>query len=183
MGSVGHGYSGEIIMSDLATHIKNINSKHKAEMESNPNVWIGMVVEDLDHWAQYGVYTPAQFDRYQDECSLYEAVSQATSKSYARTVVANTDGMSDEEFKKELDHWWNQAEVEAKREAEEEAVRVKEFEGQILNTIKNGAGDRKTAIKWILQGEELDKERDKGYICYSLGLPYSFEKEFTEVLG
>lgn len=170
-------------MSDLTTHIKNINAKHKAEMEANPNIWIGMVVEDAEHWAQYGVYTPAQYDRYMDEVTLYEAVSIATSKSYARSVVADTEGMTDEEFKKELDYWGNQADQEIKREQEEEAVRVKEFEGQILNTIKNGAGDRKTAIKWILQGEELDKERDKGYICYSLGLPYSFEKEFTEVLG
>ena len=108
-------------MTDLTTHIKSINAKHKAEMEANPNIWIGMVVEDADHWAQYGVYTPAQYDRYMDEVTLYEAVSIATSKSYARSVVANTEGMSDEEFKKEMDYWGQQADNEIKREQEEEA--------------------------------------------------------------
>ena len=168
-------------MTDLTTHIKNINAKHKAEMEANPNIWIGMVVEDADHWAQYGVYTPAQYDRYMDEVTLYEAVSIATSKSYARSVVADTEGMSDEEFKKEMDYWGQQADNEIKREQEEEAEALKDFEKRVIDTINTGAGDRKTAIKWILQGEGLDKEQDKGYICYCLGLPYSMETEFNNI--
>jgi len=170
-------------MSDLTTHIKSINAKHKAEMAANPNIWIGMIVEDAKHWAEYGVYTPAQYDRYMDEVTLYEAVSIATSKSYARSVVANTEGMSDEEFKKEMDYWGQQADNEIKREQEEEATALKEFEKRVLNTIDTGAGDRPTAIKWILQGEGLDKERDPGYVCYSLGLPYSMENEFKKVLA
>ena len=170
-------------MSDLTTHIKSINAKHKAEMAANPNIWIGMIVEDAKHWAEYGIYTPAQYDRYMDEVTLYEAVSTATSKSYARSVVADTEGMTNEEFKKELDYWCQQADNEIKREQEEEANALKEFEKQVINTINTGAGDRNTAIKWILQGEGLDKERDPGYVCYSLGLPYSMENEFKTVLA
>lgn len=170
-------------MSDLVNHIKSKNAKSRKEMERNPNIWIGMIVEDPEHWAKYGVYTPAQYDRYMDEVTLYEAVSIATSKSYARSVVADTEGMSDEEFKKELDYWGQQADNEIKREQEEEATALKEFEKQVINTINTGAGDRNTAIKWILQGEGLDKERDPGYVCYSLGLPYSMENEFKTVLA
>ena len=91
--------------------------------------------------------------------------------------------MSNDELQKAINEYSIQAEATMKQEAEEEAIRVKDFEGQILNTIKSGAGTRKRAIKWILQSQDLDKEKDKGYICYSLGLPYSFEKEFTEVLS
>ena len=70
-----------------------------------------------------------------------------------------------------------------KKKQEEEALSVANFEKQIVNTISTGAGDRKTAIKWILQGEGLDKERDPGYVCYCLNLPYSFENEFKPVLA
>jgi len=65
-------------------------------------------------------------------------------------------------------------------EAEDEKVRVKEFEGRITQTITDGANDRETAIKWILQGEGLADEADAGYVCYSLGLPYNMEKEFQK---
>ena len=65
-------------------------------------------------------------------------------------------------------------------EAEEEKVRVKEFEDRITQTIIDGANDRKTAIKWILQGEGLADEADAGYVCFSLGLPYSMENEFKK---
>ena len=170
-------------MLDLVNHIQSLNAKSRKKMSETEGLWIGMIVEDPKHWAEYGVYTPAQFDRYMDEQTLYEACSIATSKSYARTVVADTDGMSDEEFQKELDYWGNQADQEIKREQEEQALSVANFEKQVVNTINTGAGDRNTAIKWILQGEGLDKERDPGYVCYCLNLPYSFENEFKPVLA
>ena len=33
------------------------NAESCKEMERNPNIWIGMIVEDPEHWAEYGVYT------------------------------------------------------------------------------------------------------------------------------
>jgi hypothetical protein len=90
-------------MSELTTHIKSINKKSKKEMDSTPGLWIGTIVEDLEHWAEYGITTPAQFDRYQDECCLYEVVSSATSKSYARSIGISV--MSDKELYETLDFY------------------------------------------------------------------------------
>jgi hypothetical protein len=104
---------------DLINHIKEINTKSKEEMKNNPNMFIGMLVEDIKHWLEYDVRTIAQFERYMDECTLYETVSQATSKSQA--------------------------------------------------------------IKWILQSENLENEKDAGYICYNLGLNYDKEYLFKEI--
>jgi len=53
-------------MSSLVNHIKSINEKSKKDMDANPNLWIGHIVEDPKHWEEYGITTPAQFDRYQD---------------------------------------------------------------------------------------------------------------------
>ena len=90
-------------MSNLINHIKSINAKSKADMDANPNLWIGIIVEDPKHWAEYGITTPAQFDRYQDECCLYEVVSSAYSKSYARSIGISS--MSDKELYEALDSY------------------------------------------------------------------------------
>jgi len=90
-------------MIDLVNHIKAINEVSKKEMDANPNVWIGHIVEDPDHWASYGITTPAEFDRYQNEQCLYEVVSSKYSKSCARSIGISS--MSDKELEEELNSY------------------------------------------------------------------------------
>jgi hypothetical protein len=35
-------------------------------MDAIPNLWIGKLTNDPDHWADYGVYSPEGFERYLD---------------------------------------------------------------------------------------------------------------------
>ena len=90
-------------MSSLVNHIKSINKASKKEMDANPHLWIGTIVEDPKHWADYGITTPAQFDRHMDEECLYNLVSDEYSKSYARSIGIST--MSDKELQNELDSY------------------------------------------------------------------------------
>jgi len=90
-------------MSELTNHIKSINKSSKKEMDANPHLWIGIIVEDPKHWADYGITTPAEFDRHQDEECLYSVVSSATSKSYARSLGISS--MTDKELYKTLDFY------------------------------------------------------------------------------
>jgi hypothetical protein len=92
-------------MSELTNHIKSINKSSKKEMDANPHLWIGTIVEDPKHWEEYGITTPAQYDRYQDEQCLYEVVSMHTSKSYARSLGIST--MTDKELYETLDFYSN----------------------------------------------------------------------------
>ena len=87
----------------LINHINNVNADTKSMMDSNPNLWIGTIVEDPKHWEDYGITTPAQFDRYNDEMCLYEVVSSATSKSYARSIGISS--MTDEKLYETLDFY------------------------------------------------------------------------------
>lgn len=67
------------------------------------------------------------------------------------------------------------AENEA-REQEARAAASAAFEVRVADLIAMGAGDRATAIRWIADAE--DCADDLGFMCYRLGLPYSyFEKE------
>ena len=90
-------------MTNLVNHIKKINEKSKKEMDSTPGLWIGTIVEDPKHWKEYGITTPAQFDRYQDEQCLYNVVSDQYSKSYARSL--GIPSLSDKELQNALDEF------------------------------------------------------------------------------
>jgi len=74
-----------------------------------------------------------------------------------------------------------QAEQEFQRRHEEEAVA--EYEMQIARNLDIGAGTRKDAVRWILDSMELSPYDDAGFVCYKLGLPYSMEHEFVNILA
>ncbi len=170
-------------MNALVSHIEAKNAKMQKWIDKDPNNRFGgMLVTDPAHWAEYKIYTPAELDRYLDGETLYEMISYCTSKSYARHVLGDLDGVSDEEFQKEMDYWSKQADAHSEQEAKEQKARVEEFEKRVNDTINAGAGDRVTALRWIMQSENMDNERDAGYICYCLNLPYSYEKEFQPLI-
>lgn len=64
-------------------------------------------------------------------------------------------------------------------EEDREAAVIKSFEAEIDDVIALGAGDRETAIRWIAQAN--GEERDAGFLCYLLGLPYSYEQNLKGV--
>ena len=50
----------------LINHINNVNADAKSMMDKNPNLWVGKLTNDPDHWAAYGVYTPEDCEKYLD---------------------------------------------------------------------------------------------------------------------
>ena len=74
-----------------------------------------------------------------------------------------------------------QAKQEAQRRYEEESVA--EYEMQILRNQVHGAPTREDAVRWILDSMELSPYDDAGFVCYKLGLPYSMESEFADILA
>ena len=58
----------------------------------------------------------------------------------------------------------------ARKAAEAEAV--KKFEQHVTNTICMGAGDRATALRWIMDASNANGDWE--YLCYDLGLPYRY---------
>ena len=61
--------------------------------------------------------------------------------------------------------------VFAAEAAREDAAAVK-FEKNVDTIIATGAGDRKTALRWILDAN--DSTDDPDYLCCTLGLPYGY---------
>lgn len=70
-----------------------------------------------------------------------------------------------------IDH---EIEMDSYRENQERAIR--EFEDRVIQVIQLGAGDRATAIRWILDGLDgaSDDYLDIDYLEYHFDLPYGY---------
>ena len=75
---------------DLLNHITKKNKEIEAWVNEDPkNRWAGLITTDLDHWASYGIYDVAEYERYISANTLYEVYSDKYSKGYARGGVVN----------------------------------------------------------------------------------------------
>lgn len=83
----------------LLEHIKAINSASKKEMEEAEGLVIGMFTEDLEHWEEYGIHTPNEFDRYLLEQAVYDMYKDVYG---IRCKYSRLTQMSEEELDEEL---------------------------------------------------------------------------------
>ena len=58
----------------------------------------------------------------------------------------------------------------ARKDAEADAI--EKFERHVVNTICMGAGNRETALRWIMDASNANGDWE--YLCYDLGLPYQY---------
>ena len=163
-------------MQELMAHIKAENIKTKAWVAEDPkNRWAGLYPEDEAHWQERGITTLEALERDELECYIYDAYKTAFG---VKGRHYDFKAMSLQELKDEADYISRACDEQLALEAKMEKEATERFEASVAEYQKM-AGSRKDAIRWLLQAEGLEDERDPGYICYSLGLPYSMEKEFS----
>ena len=163
-------------MQELMAHIKAENIKTKAWVAEDPkNRWAGLYPEDEAHWQERGITTLEALERDELECYIYDAHKTAFGVKGRHYKFSE---MSLQELKDEADYISKACDEQLELEAKMEKEATERFEASVAEYQKM-AGSRKDAIRWVLQAEGLEDERDPGYICYSLGLPYSMEKEFS----
>lgn len=117
---------------ELTAHLKNLN----ANRQFMP------LVEDLDHWAEYGVHTPLQLDWYLNLCCVVDMHKDAYGFKGSWMEMPTTDAelrAQIEEMDKEIKSLGEVIEAEIK--AEEEQI---EYERQL-------AGEHTAAVKEALK--------------------------------
>ena len=72
---------------ELQKHIEAENERSRKQMAEQSGLWIGMVTTDLQHWADYGITDIEGYEFYMASQSAYEAIADATSKSFARWAL------------------------------------------------------------------------------------------------
>lgn len=161
----------------LLEHIKKLNAESKKWMEENPGSWAGMVTEDIKYWNDQGIFTVEDYERDSLITSVYEIHKDAFGVKGRHYDFAS---MSNEDLQKELDSLIEISKQEMKREKEMEEASYQTFLKRIVEAQNLGAETKEDAIKWILQAEGLENEKDTGYICYNLGLNYDKEYLFKQ---
>lgn len=164
-------------MKELIAEVKSRNIKAKAWMEANPGSWSGMYPEDEASWIERGITTLEELER--DELATYIYDAHKDAYGYKGRHY-DFEAMTTQDLKDEADRISAAVKEQMELEAKMEAEAVAKFEASVKEYMDMGQ-TRKDAIRWILQAEELDNEKDAGYICYSLGLPYSMETEFNNI--
>ena len=170
----------------LLAHIQAKNANTLAWVAEDPkNRCAFTIVEDLDHWTQDGIHTPEAFEHYMLATAAYDAHKDAYGfKPDWREVNA----LSDSELQEWLDEvLYPECERQVLEQEAAEKAKADEFERSVSSVIESGAGDRETAIRWILDAEIPEEDRGTqlataDYVRWSLGLPYSYEAEFKTAL-
>lgn len=79
------------------------------------------------------------------------------------------------DYQREIDSLQIQCKAQMAEEQERQQEAIAKFEKHVINTICMGAGDRETAIRWIMDASEA--ANDPEYFCFLNGLPYGYFKE------
>ena len=105
---------------DLATYIADRNAKTLAWVNAGEGRWATTLVEDLDHWAEYGIRTPLQLDWYLAACDRHEAVREADGYKPYWPQMPSTDAELEDDilfFEREAKNAYARAAAEREREA------------------------------------------------------------------
>jgi hypothetical protein len=116
----------------LAEHLVALNAEKQAWIDAGPDRWTGFYTEDLSHWAEMGIHTVADFQRYELQSLVWEMYKDVTG---IRPRHMDFDSMSIEDLQREVDYLDRQMQasieqdamwdrIEAEYRAEQEAERA-----------------------------------------------------------
>jgi len=89
---------------------------------------------------------------------------------------------TDEERQKEWDYLCDQLDLQIEEDRKVKAMRLQALELDIAKNIALGAGDRETAIRWIIQSlnpSNVDLMYGGEWVCYELGLEFALAPMFN----
>jgi len=173
--------SNEANNTALAAHIEAINAKSRAwAAEAPESRFVGSMVTDIAHWNDMDVHTPAQFDHYLNVSHVYDLHKEVWG---FKPDYAHLMEMSPEDLVVMENDLSASLESKLSHEAAEERQNVVEFEVEVAEMLEIGAQDRRTAIRWILDAEELGAQWTGDYATWRMGLPKTYVAEFEATLS
>lgn len=84
------------------------------------------------------------------------------------------NSMDDDEKQAEWDHLIEACNRAIQEEEEQQARAITRFEALVQKTIESGAGNRETAIRWIMDASSAARDNDWDYLCWEHQLPYGY---------
>ena len=84
----------------------------------------------------------------------------------------DTTDWTEADFEREFVQMGKTIDENYREQLASEAKAVERFEAQVTSFIQSGAKDREMALRWIHEAEGSNGDED--YLCYLIGLPYSY---------
>jgi hypothetical protein len=116
----------------------------------------------------------AAMDDYRE--GVYQYISDASKDAIGFRMRYDISLYTNEELSSLADYWSDRV---CEAIAEEELVQAecrKNFEELVKTTIENGAGDRETAIRWLMEAEEeSDMWYGEDYFTYTYNLGTNYD--------
>ena len=84
----------------------------------------------------------------------------------------DTSSWTEADFEREFVQLGKTIDENYREQLASEAKAVERFEAQVTSFIQSGAKDREMALRWIHEAEGSNGDED--YLCYLIGLPYSY---------
>ena len=168
---------------ELKSYIEEQNKAHmdKVRANTNPNIMYCTVPEvvpfsELDKLAENGIKSILDFKK--DECVTW--ISEFGKEATGSRVRVDPNEHTLEELEIMEKYWMEQSRIAREEEYNRKVQNVSDLAKRIKETCKLGARDYKTAIKWILEADELkeDKDYQGDSLCFEFGIPFRHKKLF-----
>ena len=116
-----------------------------------------------------------------EQLTVVEQLQTVYSDFYKEVHGFRPRGGSDEQWNSQewlegaIDDLRGYAKIAFAQQAEEEANAVAQFERLVSDMIAMGARDRETALRWVMDVNDVGNDWE--YLCFQYGLPYGYFKK------
>lgn len=142
-------------MKSLIAKIETLNAKTEAWVAEDPkNRWAGLLTTDLDHWKSMDITTGDALEHYLAVSDVYEFTKDVHGFKPSWEALK---GMTLEELELEMEYLAKASKEQEERRELQKIEDIKKMNTLIGKTIKLGAGNWKTAVRWILDGAEINR--------------------------
>lgn len=165
-------------MTTLVAHLEALNANTQAWIDEDPsNRWASMWTTDVAHWAESGIHTVEDFERYELETYIYEGT-----KDFFHYRRSGLKDLTMEQLREEADRLSKSIEIEIAREKAEQAAAHENFlkrVEEIRELVCGSSFERAVAILADAEDISADELSFYGYesLEYRLGLKYGSIKQ------
>lgn len=165
-------------MTTLVAHLEALNAKTLAWVAEDPsNRWASTWTTDLEHWAESGVHTVEDFERYELETFIYEGT-----KDFFHYRPSGLKDLTLEQLRERADRLSADIAIESAREEQEQKAAQDRFVKQVeeIRELVQGANfERAVAILAEAEDISADELSFYGYesLEYRLNLKYGTIKQ------
>jgi len=170
-----------MIEQQLIDYVTKHNAETQAWVDAKEGRWAGFIPTETSWFESNGWTTLKSYKRAMLEESAYYMCADAYSKSYARAM--NFKMKTNAELDALIEEYSKTIDADLKEQSEWEEKCVVTFKSILDHTVAHGAGDEKTALRWLVDDSKFYSVQCIESFVYGYGILFTkYGKEVVEQL-